>query len=452
MVAITISLLVLASLVGLLVNTSRNNTELAKTNSMLENGRLAMQVLQIDVEHAGFWGGYLPQFDDFTSSVIPGDVPNAVPNPCQPYNTWSSDYVSELLGIPVQAYDTLPVGAGCLSPLPQHANTDVLLIRHADVCVAGAGTCAPQVAGALYFQSSFCAAEQDAGTARSAGPNTIALATTASATAGAYVGLVLHTVGGTGSGQFRRVSAYSGLSQIATVTDNWTISPDNTTIYAFPYVLGTAAYPLYKRNCVGTGSPQTLPITAGSNADVRKFISDLYYVTDYPDPDFPGQLVPTLVRSQFDLANATLAHQAAVPLVDGVEAFRVFLGIDNVSKTGNPVDYTQAIIWQDPTDLIAPVNRGDGVPDQYVSCTTAVPCTVAQLVNVVTVKVYALVRDRDVTAGYVDGKTYCLGPSNTDGSCPVSQQYLPNDSYKRHLFTTTIRVNNVSGRRNTPNS
>ncbi len=63
------------------------------------------------------WGGYVPQFDDLSSSEIPGDAPTGVPNPRQPYSGWSSTYRSNLLAIPVQAYETLPTGTGCLTPL-----------------------------------------------------------------------------------------------------------------------------------------------------------------------------------------------------------------------------------------------------------------------------------------------------------------------------------------------
>src|SRR5215472_2074604 len=236
MIAMTISLLLMTALVAVFVNTSRSSNELAKTNSMIDNGRFAVQLLQSDIEHAGFWGGYVPQFDDLTSSAVPGDVPAAVPNPCQTYATWDSAYVTEAVGIPVQSYDTLPAGAGCLTPLVQVAGTDVLVVRHAEVCVPGVGNCDANVAGALYFQTSFCAAEQNAGSAQTASASTITLATTASTTAGAYVGMMLHTTGGTGAQQFRQVSAYN-TSNLATVNLPWGIIPDATTTYAFAYVL-----------------------------------------------------------------------------------------------------------------------------------------------------------------------------------------------------------------------
>ena len=450
MIAMTISLVVLAALVGVFVNTSKSASEMAKTNLMIDNGRFAVQLLQADLEHGAFWGGYVPQFDDLTSSVVPGDVPGSVPNPCQPYTTWDSGYVTSLIGISIQTYDTLPTGAGCLSPLLQRAGTDVLVVRHAELCIPGATNCDADVPGTLYFQTSFCAAEQNAGKAQMAGTNSITLSSGASSTSNIYVGLMVHTLAGTGAGQFRQISAYNGASNVAVVNTGWTFIPDSTTTYAFAYVLGTGSYPLHKRDCVGTGSPVTLPVTSGTVSDKRKFISEIYYIANYPDPDYPTQLVPTLVRSQFDLSNGTLAQQAPVPLIDGIEGFNVVLGIDNVSKSGAPVDYTQPVSWADPTNLVLPTNRGDGAPDQYIRCTTAIPCTPAQLVNVVAVKVYLLVRDRDTTAGYADTKTYCLGEPNADGTCPTTSQYTPNDGYKRHMFITTARLVNVSGRRETP--
>src|SRR5688500_5491762 len=82
MVAMTVSLLLLVSLVGIFVNTSRSQAEMVKTNGVIENGRVAIQILQEDIVHAGFLGGYLPGFDDLTSTTVPGDAPTTIPNPC----------------------------------------------------------------------------------------------------------------------------------------------------------------------------------------------------------------------------------------------------------------------------------------------------------------------------------------------------------------------------------
>jgi len=73
------------------------------------------------------------------------------------------------------------------------------------------------------------------------------------------------------------------------------------------------------------------------------------------------------------------------------------------------------------------------------------------LTNVVAVKLYALVRSRDATPGHTDDRTYCLGGYDSDGSCPAANTIAAaNDSYKRHVFTTSVRLTNVSGRRETP--
>jgi Tfp pilus assembly protein PilW len=451
MIAMTISLLILAALVSVFVNMSRSTNEMAKTNSLIENGRFAVQLLQDDLVHAGYWGGYVPQFDNLTSTGVPADAPTAVPNPCAAYSTWDSTYRINLLGTPVQAYDALPVGTGCLSPLTQRANSDVLVIRHAETCVPGAGNCGAAVASRLYLQVPSCAAETNAGTAQLATSNTITLSSSASTVDSDYVGLSIRTVSGVGAGQSRAISAYSGSSKVATVSTAWTTIPNNTTTYSFDYMLGTNTYPLYKIDCVGTGTPATLPITSGTVADKRRWVSNIYYISDIVNPDQPTEVIPTLVRSQFDLASGTLAQQTPLPMIDGIESFRVELGIDNVSKSLAAVDYTQAIVWSDPNNQVLATNRGDGAPDAFVHCTTAVPCTAAQLSNVVAVKIYVLARSRDTTPGYTDTKTYCLGQTNPDGSCPAANQITAaNDHYKRHVFSSSVRLINISGRRETP--
>lgn len=61
--------------------------------------------------------------------------------------------------------------------------------------------------------------------------------------------------------------------------------------------------------------------------------------------------------------------------------------------------------------------------------------------NAVAVKLYVLIRSDVETPGYKDTKTYNLG-STTLGPY--------DDGFKRHLFTQTIRLVNVSSRRETP--
>jgi type IV pilus assembly protein PilW len=401
MVAVTLGLLIMTALVSLFINTSRTNTEMAKTYSQIENGRFVMQLLQNDLVHAGFWGGYVPEFDDLTASAT--DAPEDVPStdvtinptydplddpmlvPCEQFTSWDTTFRKFAIGIPTQAYDAVP--SGCTGVITnKKTNSDVLIIRHASTCLPGVDNCEADTAGKLYFQFSRCETE---------------------------------------------------------------ISDTPPLIY----VLDTIDFTLKKKNCTISG--------AGANdgyANKRKFISYIYYIRDFSTT--AGDGIPTLMRSEFDNDNGTLAFQPAVPLVNGIESLRVEFGIDNISDASiNIINsptasnrYTAAVKWADPDNLVSPVNRGDGSPDtDYVRCTTASPCTVAQMANVVAVKLYILARSDRSSPGYTDTKTYCLGTPDTDGSCPTASELGPfNDSFKRHVFSTTVRLNNISGRRETP--
>lgn len=399
MIAIVLGMLIVVALSALFVNISRTNTEMAKTNAQIENGRFAMQLLQGDIVHAGYWGSYVPKFDDMSMSYIPanppvtpvvgqGLAPTAVPDPCLTYNVanWNVEYQNNLIAIPLQSYAGAPTtttcGANVVSSV--EANTDVLVVRHAETCSltvpAGVreGNCEAHVAGKVYFQSSLCELEIDGG-------------------------------------------KHFLLNKTGFDT------------------LGTG---LHKRDCVGTivgTNPAALPIASGTFADKRKFVSNIYYVRNFND-------IPTLWRSRFDGE----AHQDAEPLIEGIEGFRVEFGIDSLGDlnpatgTRTVVDYTKRLEWVDPLHRDTPLNRGDGAPDgAFVHCTSpgVAPCAVSDLANVVAVKLYVLARNKEETLGHTDTKTYTLG-GTTMGPF--------NDHYKRHVFSTTVRLNNVSARRETP--
>jgi type IV pilus assembly protein PilW len=360
MVSIAITLIIVAALITLYLNVSRSNREMVKVNRQIENGRLAVHVLDNEVAHAGFWENYMPQFDDLTLTTVPADVPAVVPDPCLPYTAanWTDDYKRSLLNIPVQSYEDVP--AGCAAIVThKKADTDVLVVRHAGTCFAGTLNCESDLpAGKLYFQSSLCATQT---------PSTFEL---------------------------------------------------NTAVFTG----------ILRKDC-------TAP------ALKRRFISDIYYVRDYAEAEDDG--IPTLVRSRLDTAGGTPVYPEPVALIEGIEGFRVELGLDTLGKTGLAVNYTQAINWLDATNKTTPTNRGDGSPDgAFVRCTTATPCTADQLINTVAVKFYLLARSIEPSPGHTDNKTYTLGSAAT----------LPayNDQYKRHVFSTTVRLTNVAGRRETP--
>lgn len=367
MVASAVGLLIMLAVLTLHLNVSRTNDEMAKSNALIENGRFAMQLLQNDIAHAGFWDTYVPEFDDLTLSTVPTDVPASLPDPCIAFSaTWNS---SSLLGIPLQVYSSLAaMPSTCSSLLPNYkSGTDILVVRHAHTvptCLSGQTEgCEEEVGGKLYFQASRCA---------------------------------------------------------------------NSTIDTASYRLADSGLDLHARDCT-TIAPK------------RRYISDIYYIRDYSVNTGDG--IPTLMRSEFDLESGTVRAISPVALIEGVDGFHVDLGIDRVSDAGVDVisdanaskRWTAAVLWADAKNLTSPINRGDGVPDVFVHCSGV--CSVDELANVVAVKVSLLMRSLQATPGYQDAKSYTLG-SQTIGAA--------NDAFKRHVFSTVVRLNNVSGRRETP--
>lgn len=359
MVSITIGLLITLSMLTLYINISQSNTEMIRSSRLIENGRFAIQLLQSDLVHAGFWGDHLPMFED-RSNTTADDAPSALVDPCLTYSSsnWNGDYIENLIGIPVQGY----AAAISTCPTSLFANlktgSDVLLVRHIEPCSSGDANCDADTTGKLYFQSSRCTNE---------------------------------------------------ISSRKTAGDP-------------SYILGTSGHTL-RSNMDCDPNPAVTP-AVNVPARKRKFISNIYFIRNYAYSQGDG--IPTLVRSSFDLNGSTLAHQPAVSLVDGIESFVVEYGLDNIGSNGAAVSYSGSI------------NRGDGIPDAYVRCTTAVPCIFSQMTNVVAVKLYVLVRNLETTAGYSDGKTYKLGGVTLG---PF------NDAYKRHVFASTVRLVNPAGRR-----
>ncbi len=367
MIASAIGLVVVMALSQLFVDVSRSNNEMAKTNSQIENARFSLQIVEQDLEHAGFWGLYVPEFDDLSFADTPTDLPAAIPDPCLAYSTanWTTAFKQQLIGVPVEVTSGAPgTCAGLIAD--QVAGTDVLVVRHAYTCEPGTAGCEDDgAAGRLYFQPSVCIDDTD------------------------------------------------------------------------PYLLDPNAI-LEDKDC-----------TPGSFAPKRKFVQSIYYVRSWFSNTPSKDGIPTLVRSDFDLSGGALAQQPAQALVEGIEGFRVELGVDDVSEpytgfpNGSAADPNDAVAWLDPDNWDVATNRGDGSPDgAFVHCPDAGGCTVAQLINTVAAKVYVLARTNQPTNGYTDTKTYQLGNGAALGPY--------NDGYKRHVFSSTVRLVNISSRRETP--
>lgn len=162
------------------------------------------------------------------------------------------------------------------------------------------------------------------------------------------------------------------------------------------YVIGpsTASFTLTAKDCATT-------------ADMRSYRTSIYFVANNYQT---GDGIPTLKVAELGATGFTIT-----PLVAGIDQFQIEYGMDN---------------------------NGDSIPDVYTSdpgsyggCTGAACQTNWQ--QVVTARIYVLAKNTQKSAGFTDNHIYKVG-GNTYGPY--------NDAYKRHLYTSLVRINNVAGR------
>lgn len=327
MISITIGLLLLAGLVTLFASNSSTRAEIDKSSRQIENGRFALQVLQDEVHHAGYYGALS------NAPTLPSTV-TSLPDPC---STTLAD-VQNGMGLPIQGYagaalaNALDTGKlGCLTTAAGYkANTAVLVVRRANTSITGF------TSGQFNIQVSGCAGDSVA--------------------------------------------------------------------YALDSV--AANFTLHKNT-----SPGCMPITSANTADITTYYSRIFFISTCSGSDCSvsgADSVPTLKRIDLTSTGTTIT-----PIVDGIENLQFDYGIDTST---------------------------DGSPDAYTNTTghaAVMPSSLDEWKNVMSLRIYLLARNVDITAGYVDPKTYQLGPISV----------TPEDNYKRHAYNELVRINNPAGRK-----
>lgn len=152
----------------------------------------------------------------------------------------------------------------------------------------------------------------------------------------------------------------------------------------------------------------------------RAYISRIYYIASCNECG--ADTVPTL-----KMVELRGSAWVPVPLAEGIENMVLEYGFDTT----------------DPLDTTASANDSKGVPDIFR--TDLNPDTTAadgKWANVVAVRLHLLSRTTERTNGYSDAnKTYALGPVNINGDTT---------GFKRRVYTSTVRIINVAGQRETP--
>lgn len=325
MIAVGLSLMVLAGLVTVFVNNSNTRKEIERTTRQIENGRYAIDLLSNNLLLAGFYAEFDP-----TALATPATLPEAC-------SSTAAD-VTAGLALPVQGYlnaTASTAGLSCLTDLKD--GTDVMVVRRTSTCLAGTTDCDPQTSGAFYyFQASLC-------------------------------------------------NPSEGNAELASnaVTDWYRLS----TV--------TASLDRHKRTCTTSGCTCDTPALA----DIRRYHTHIYFIASN---SVGTDGVPTLKRAELNGTGWTI-----VPLVEGIENIKYEYGIDA---------------------------NGDGMPETY----TAAPASASDWRNATSVKIYLLARNTEPSPGFTNTKTYTL-----DSATAITVS----DNYRRHVFSTTVKLTNVAGRR-----
>lgn len=140
-------------------------------------------------------------------------------------------------------------------------------------------------------------------------------------------------------------------------------------------------------------------------APVRRYFVRVYYVASCNECS-PSDGIRTLRRLEF-----IDGAMRVVPLAEGVENFQVEYAFDT---------------------------NNDGTPETLLTSTTAGTTPTSFWANVVAVRLHLLLRSTE-PGGNTSPSVYDLGPGHNAETCPAN--------FKCRLLTTTLRLNNVAGRR-----
>ena len=185
----------------------------------------------------------------------------------------------------------------------------------------------------------------------------------------------------------------------------------------YAYDLGKTGDPsgwgLFLKDCATTGG-------------LRRYIVRVYFIATNNGVD----PIPSLKRLDFDGDQFT-----ETVLVEGIEELNIEYGID----------------WG---PIVGALSAGDGQPEAYAtdpakyadgSC--AAFCTpLLNWLNVTTARIHVLARNIEPSPDYVDNKIYTLGRTSGGGDYDVA----PGGNFRRHAYSSLVRVVNAAQRRETP--
>lgn len=361
MVALAISMILMAALTSIFVQSVNTREKIDRDGQKIETARYSLDTLSEDIRLAGYYGSYSPPITGSTPAdwkyVDPCDTTGG--NPLPGWNATTSPVQVPFPIFVYEAHDTGSLPTALMDCLDHYRpDTDVLVIRRASTNAVTAGGTS-YAANDTYLQVSSC-----------------------------------------GDG---------------------TVDPQPF------YAMATASatdFNLHTLGCTAT--------TPGTNALVRKLSMRIYFISTCNDCTGAGDGIPTLKLVELGVVGTTLKVKENLRTVaPGVEDMHIELGVDTGATSDGSTD---AYILSNENPYtgsagthVAGMRQDVGGEDRWE--------------DVVAVKLFLVTRDLQPTRSYTDQKSFVMGSKTLAAA---------GDAYRRRLSSSTIKVVNMSARREQP--
>lgn len=191
-------------------------------------------------------------------------------------------------------------------------------------------------------------------TAQAGGASSITLDASASATNSLYNGLRVAILSGTGAGQSRVITAYTGSTKVATVTPSWTTNPASGSVFAlFPAHVNVAAWRLSQPNTLASGLV-TVDVTALSgDATAANNAESFFDGTGYAGTN---NVIPTVtaVTNQVTANTTSIEGADATDTINAqVDAAIETYNLHYILHTALPTNWTTDITANSALDYMA---------------------------------------------------------------------------------------------------
>lgn len=292
-----------------------------------------------------------------------------------------------------------------------------------DEVITGAAHNVQSSSAKFLRQASFTVAMHE-GTAQAGTGTTLTLDAAASTTNNIYNDERISILEGAGAGQSRLITGYVGATRVATVDHAWTVTPDNTSVFA----ISGASVALARINHAGATVPTVTTLTNGVTVTTNNDKTGYSISGTKTTLDALNDLNAAGIRSAVGLASANMDTQlSAIAGYIDTEVGAIKAVTDAIGATGTGLS---AIPWNPAWDVEVEsecadaLNAYDPPTNAEMVARTLATSSYATSVDQTSIKT---VTDKLDTALELDGAVYrytlnALEQAPTGGSAPTAAQ------------------------------